>query len=82
MSTIHVFSFLFLLYLVSLKYDTSHFDMNAKGRDREGHIVGGIQQPRRNGYTEDTKVSNPLNKFGDERITRYHLDPYQVRYTS
>lgn len=63
----------------SLLNCTSHFDKNPKGRDREGHVVGGIQQPRTSGFTEDTKLSNPLNNFRDERVTRYHLDPYQVR---
>jgi hypothetical protein len=53
--------------------------MNPKGRDREGHVVGGIQQPRTSGFTEDTKTANPLDNFRDERLTHYHLDPYQVR---
>ena len=54
--------------------------MNRKGRDREGYVVGGIQKPRPTGFTEDTKTSNPLDNFRDERVTHYHLDPYQVRY--
>ena len=54
--------------------------MNPKGRDREGYVVGGVQKPRPTGFTEDTKVSKPLDNFRDERLTHYHLDPYQVRY--
>ena len=65
---------------VSSASSNSHFDMNRKGRDREGYVVGGIQQPRPSGFTEDTKVVNPLSSFFDERVTRYGLDPYQVRY--
>lgn len=57
-----------------------HFDKTAKGRDREGYVVGGVQKPRPSGFTEDTKVSNPLDKFVDERVSRHHLDGYQVRY--
>ncbi|CAF0778458.1 unnamed protein product [Rotaria sordida] len=60
-------------------YQMNHFDMNPKGRDREGYVVGGIQKPQPSGFTEDTKISNPLENFRDERITHYHLDPYQVR---
>jgi len=64
----------------TLFYHYSHFDMNPKGRDREGYVVGGIQKPRNSGFTEDTKTSNPFDNFRDERLTHYHLDPYQVRY--
>ncbi|CAF1276440.1 unnamed protein product [Rotaria sordida] len=53
--------------------------MNRKGRDHEGYVVGGIQQPRATGFTENNKVFNPLDSYGDERITHYKLDPYQVR---
>ncbi|CAF1207171.1 unnamed protein product, partial [Rotaria sp. Silwood1] len=60
-------------------YQMNHFDMNPKGRDREGYVAGGIQKPRSSGFSEDTKISNPLDNFRDERITHYHLDPYQVR---
>ncbi|CAF4243963.1 unnamed protein product, partial [Rotaria sordida] len=59
-------------------YQINHFDMNRKGRDREGYVVGGIQQPRATGFTENNKVFNPLESYGDERITHYKLDPYQV----
>ncbi len=55
--------------------------MNPKGRDREGYVVGGIQKPRANGFTEDTKISKPFDNFRDERLTHYRLDPYQVRYS-
>lgn len=65
-----------ILYL----FLSSHYDMNPKGRDREGYVVGGIQKPRPTGFTEDTKISKPLDNFRDERLTHYHLDPYQVRY--
>ena len=65
---------------VSFASSNSHFDMNRKGRDREGYVIGGVQQPRSSGFTEDTKVLNPLSSFVDERVTRYGLDPYQVRY--
>ena len=65
---------------VSFVSSNSHFDMNRKGRDREGYVIGGVQQPRSSGFTEDTKVLNPLSSFVDERVTRYGLDPYQVRY--
>lgn len=61
-------------------YSISHFDKNPKGRDREGYVVGGVQKPRPSGFTEDTKLSNPYDNFRDERVTRFHLDPYQVRY--
>jgi hypothetical protein len=54
--------------------------MNPKGRGREDYVVGGIQKPRTSGFTEDTKTSNPLDNFCNERVTHYHLDPYQVRY--
>ena len=54
--------------------------MSRKERDREGYVVGGIQQPRTNGYTQNNKATNPIDNFRDERITRYHLDPYQIRY--
>lgn len=54
--------------------------MNPKGRDREGYVVGGIQESRPSGFSKDTKTSNPLDNFRDERVTHYHLDPYQVRY--
>lgn len=60
-------------------YQMNHFDKTPKGRDREGYVVGGVQKPRTSGFTEDTKVSNPLDSFGNERVTRFHLDPYQVR---
>lgn len=53
--------------------------MNRKGRDREGYVVGGIQQPRPTGFTENNKASKPLDKYGDERITHHRLDPYQIR---
>jgi hypothetical protein len=53
--------------------------MNPKGRDREGYVVGGIQKPRTSGFTEDTKTLNLFENFRDERVTHYHLDPYQVR---
>jgi hypothetical protein len=55
--------------------------MNPKGRDREGYVVGGIQKPRTSGFTEDTKTANQFDNFRDERLTHYHLDPYQVRYS-
>ena len=54
--------------------------MNTKGRDREGYIVGSVQKPRASDFTDDTKTSNPPNNFRDERITHYHLDPYQIRF--
>ncbi|CAF0925591.1 unnamed protein product [Adineta ricciae] len=60
-------------------YQMNHFDMNPKGRDREGYVVGGVQKPRTNGFTDDTKISKPFDNYRDERLTRYHLDPYQVR---
>ncbi|CAF2083264.1 unnamed protein product [Rotaria socialis] len=60
-------------------YQMNHFDMNAKGRDREGYVVGGVQKPRATGFSQDTKTANPLDNFRDERVTRYHLDSYQVR---
>ena len=53
--------------------------MNPKGRDREGYVVGGVKKPRTNGFTDDTKISKPFDNYRDERLTRYHLDPYQVR---
>ncbi|CAF3887380.1 unnamed protein product [Rotaria sordida] len=59
-------------------YQINHFDMNRKGRDREGYVVSGIQQPRATGFTENNTVFNPLESYGDERITYYKLDPYQV----
>jgi len=31
-------------------------------------------------FVEDTKRSNPLDNFRDERVTHYHFDPYQVKY--
>ncbi|CAF3397072.1 unnamed protein product [Rotaria socialis] len=60
-------------------YQTNHFDMNRKGRDREGYVVGGIQNPRPTGFTKNNKLSNPVDNFLDERVTHYRLDPYQVR---
>jgi hypothetical protein len=54
--------------------------MNIKGRDREGYVAADIQKPWTSGFPEDTKTSNPLDNFRDERVTHYHLDPYQVRY--
>ncbi|CAF4433307.1 unnamed protein product [Rotaria sp. Silwood2] len=60
-------------------YQINHFDMNRKGRDREGYVVGGIQQPRATGFTENNKISSTLDNYVDERITHYRLDPYQVR---
>jgi hypothetical protein len=54
--------------------------MNPKGRDREGYVARGIQKPQISGFTEDTKTSNPFDNFRDERLTHYHLHPYQVRY--
>lgn len=67
--------------MLLFSYDkNSHFDMNRKGRDREGYVVGGIQQLRSTGFTENNKASNPVDNFLDERVTHYRLDPYQVRY--
>ena len=54
--------------------------MNSKGRDREGYVAGGIQRPRASGFTDDIKTSNLLDNVRDERITPYHLDPYQIRF--
>ncbi|CAF4126912.1 unnamed protein product [Rotaria sordida] len=39
--------------------------------DREDYVVGGIQQPRATDFTENNKVFNPLDSYGDERITHY-----------
>ncbi|CAF4263056.1 unnamed protein product, partial [Rotaria sordida] len=49
-----------------ISYQINHFDMNRKGHDREGYVVGGIQQPRATGFTENNKVFNPLDSYGDE----------------
>lgn len=54
--------------------------MNRKGRDREGYVGGGVQQPRPTGFTENNKVTKTLDEFPNERVTRFRLDPYQVRY--
>ena len=54
--------------------------MNSKGCDREGYVAGGIQRPRASGITDKIKTSNLLDNVRDERTTRYHLDPYQVRF--
>ncbi len=51
--------------------------MNPKGHDREDYVVVvGIQKLRTSDFTKDTKISNPLDNFRDERVTYYHLDPY------
>ncbi len=52
--------------------------MNAKGKDREGMVTGGIYGPLEDGYTKNVKshVSENVNPYA----TLNNMDSYQSRY--
>ena len=54
-----------------------HFDMNPKGRDREGYTCGGVNGARENGYTTDIKFHEP-GKINTIDIMKTS-EPYQTR---
>lgn len=51
--------------------------MNAKGKDREGMVTGGIYGPLENGYTLNVKTHNTGNL--NAKATLNNLDSYQSR---
>lgn len=58
-------------------YQIRHFDMNPKGKDREGMVTGGIYGPLENGYTLNVKTHNTgiLNTNAELK----NMDSYQSR---
>lgn len=58
-------------------YQINHFDMNAKGKDREGMVTGGIYGPLADGYTVNVKTHNTGNV--NPYATLNNMDSYQSR---
>lgn len=58
-------------------YQINHYDMNAKGKDREGMVTGGIYGPLEDGYTLNVKTHNTGNV--NPRATLQNMDSYQSR---
>jgi hypothetical protein len=52
--------------------------MNAKGKDREGYVTGGVYGPLENGYTLNVRTHNT----GDLNVNSIlkNMDSYQSRY--
>lgn len=65
------------MYLLNGIYFSSHYDMNAKGKDREGMVTGGIHGPLPDGYTKNVKIHNTGNL--NSHATLNNMDSYQSR---
>ncbi|CAK8683286.1 unnamed protein product [Clavelina lepadiformis] len=59
-------------------YNMRHYDMNPEGKDREGWVMGGLQNAQENGYCRDFKVHS-MGRVENmtERLQR--LQPYVAR---
>jgi hypothetical protein len=51
--------------------------MNAKGKDSEGMVTGGIYGPLENGYTLNVKTHNKGNL--NAKVDLNNMDSYQSR---
>lgn len=58
-------------------YQINHYDMNAKGKDREGMVTGGIYGPLEDGYSTNVKTHNTGNVY--PRATLNNMDSFQSR---
>jgi len=58
-------------------YQINHFDRIAKGKDREGYVIGGINRIDADGYVKNVKVHN--SGIVNTKSELYNMDPYQAR---
>ena len=54
-----------------------HYDMNAKGKDREGLVTGGIYGPLEDGYSLNVRTHNS-GDFNPRAILN-NMDSFQSR---
>lgn len=52
--------------------------MNPQGQDREGWVMGGLQQAKDDGYSRDFKVHS-LARYEDMQERLRKLQPYVAR---
>jgi protein phosphatase 1 regulatory subunit 32 len=54
-------------------------DRTAEGLDRDGHMWGGVQPPKPDGYTKSTKTHDNGPEFNTTAQLR-GMEPYQGRW--
>ncbi|XP_002129024.3 stabilizer of axonemal microtubules 4 [Ciona intestinalis] len=59
-------------------YNLRHFDMNPEGKDREGWVMGGVQNAEEDGYCRDFCVHS-MGRVEDMTRKLQRLQPYVAR---
>jgi len=54
------------------------WDKTPYGADREGHVWGGVQNPKENGFTKNTHT-NSFGSVNNSSDTLRRLEPYVAR---